>query len=232
MNFFAWLSSLELRGLIIISLTILAIVGIFVLKKWTIRIGSAQIGPGPKEQRPSKILLEHDFFINQAAIIWGEFSLTIANGNKKVLIETFYRHMCRTAYDAMQNFVKGFEDGKKEPVEILGILTEIIAEHNQKAKTLEIKLPSGTVLCGVPARLLDIFDHWNDPHVELIQQKCLDVIKSDFHSDERSKLISILDAIDIGYRITLLDLTNSADEMNGQLEAAIADAVCKETPDA
>lgn len=217
-----WITSTGIIGLCIIAVVFLISVILLIKNKAIIKTGSVDIALG--HEKSKRILLEHDIFINLAKIIWGDLRLSVESANKREVIESFYKYMCRTMYDTLQNFVKDFEDKKKQPVEVLGILTSIIAEYNIKAKDLEINLQCGTVLRGVPERLLEVFDRWNEPHIAIIQEKCLDIIKSDFHLEPRAKLVSILDAIDVGCRITLLDLMSSANVMNGQLEEAIAKA--------
>lgn len=239
MTFFDWLTKIGTVGSVAIILGFAAVIAagiiIIIRGRFTLKIGETVIKSEGSTHgdvsRHEKSLLEHDFFLNMTKIVYGDFVLSIEDPCKKTVVEMFYRLICRTSFKAMTDFVVRFEKKEILPVEALGLLASIIADYNMKSKAMDVDLPNGKKIKGIPSRLIDIFDSWHDPHITLISDKCVDIIRSQFHDDERAKMTSILDVIDLGYRITLSDLMLSANQMNGELTTEI-DAMSYSCPDA
>jgi hypothetical protein len=168
-------------------------------------------------------LLNHDFFINMAEGARGAFNLKITSRDKKAVIEAYYRLKCKIFLEGVSEFTKKVIDsGVFEVTDFLNLIYECISSYEEKSNSLPIALPGNRFLSGVPVSLRSGFHDFHTPHVELVVEKLKKVANSTWYSNTFDKYVICLEILDLGFKMTEIDLSAVANSMNGSLEAEIS----------
>lgn len=138
-------------------------------------------------------------------------------------------------FENCKNFIKELQqqDTDEKKLIYLSTITEKIFlwenDYNQKARHLKIHLPIEKILIGIPPIYLKKFNTWHKPHINIILNKIQSILTSNFYETWDLKIISILDSLDMIYRLMLEDARQTILFINGELDREL-DRLLKSLP--
>jgi len=177
---------------------------------------------------------QHSVFFTLKKMIERGIDLTGSDisPEKEKLSKVFLEDCLSTVfYDRLQAWVQALEEKAETPGDCEECMTEIytisdkiyswIEEYNQKARAIDIVLPDGNFLRGIPEIFIEKFDMWHEIHIETIIARIRQVLYSDFYVTWQLKLILILDHLDTVFILTEYDAKKTLSSLNGDLEDKI-----------
>lgn len=182
--------------------------------------------PGSREgEWPS--LLHHRFFKLMARAETPHFFRSGEDGAKDRINEAFLALKFRTFRRGIKEFVKTLEesDGAR-----IGTLAEqivaLVKEYEREATRLEIELPGGEVLCGVPRCYLAKFGRWHAPHESMAIDNINDVLADRLFPCWQARCSSALDYLHMAFQLTVEDGQKTLPQLNGDLDREILEMLC------
>jgi hypothetical protein len=174
-----------------------------------------------RHAKDNKSLLEHDVFARLSTIKERGVTLPIEHEKKRIVLEHFYRVKCSVFHDALVEYVS-----KKDWPSFLAMVYATIKKYNIMARTENVII-GNNVLRGVPDIVISTFDKFHEPHIRAVAEQIRSIQDSEFHRTKRAKLIAQLEALDIGFRLTEIDLIAASNELNCTLERTL-EKLCRE----
>jgi hypothetical protein len=91
---------------------------------------------------------------------------------------------------------------------VMACIVQIITEYESKAESI-----------GIPKMVVNKFNYWHAPKVELIKKSIISICHSGFISDNSEKLSVIFNNLELLLHMTLIDAESTLYALNGELDS-------------
>lgn len=162
-----------------------------------------------KKQTKELALTEHIFFTNiNKMLAYDINNLPITNVLKKRVVSCFLKILFTKLHSVTLNLCNNLD---KEPLkDISSLYVKAINDAENEA-----------IREGVPEIFIEKFRSWDTKHIQAIINSMNQITSSRFHRTDYERMKAILDILNAITQLQLLDIEQTIDSLNGELERAI-----------
>lgn len=177
-------------------------------------------------------LLHHRFFKLLARAETPHFFRSDTDTAKGRINEAFLSLKFRTFRCGIREFVVEMEEhGGKGIGKLADVIVLLVKEYEREALRMEIELPGGGTICGVPRCYLSKFGHWHAPHESMAIDNINDVLADRLFPCWQARLSSALDYLHMAFQLTVEDGQLTLPMLNGDLDREIEQMICSDEED-
>lgn len=177
-------------------------------------------------------LKHHRFFKLMEAAKNPAFLLT--NGGpitaKEVINLAFLRDCKFKVFrEGIFDFVSDLERHEGDGIgKLPGVINDLVEKYERMSRTIEIMLPNGRVLCGVPKCYMQKFNSWHHPHTRLCLDGINGVLSDRIYPDWWTRTAAALEYLYMAFEMTREDANRTLAQLNGDLDREIAEMLCRD----
>lgn len=182
----------------------------------------------PKDD-PRVSLLHHRFFKLMESAANPAFFIADSFTDKCAVNAAFLSLKFGVFREGMRRFFSALEQNNGDGIGHLPeIINEMIKEYEHKAEYVEIKLPGGVKICGVPESYLGKFAVWHAPHTRLVMDGINSVLADRIYPDWWARSAACLEYLYMSFSLTMEDAERTLVALNGDLDLEIAKKACRD----
>jgi hypothetical protein len=193
----------------------------------------AEYGDEPPAQNPKDdprvSLMHHRFFKLMEAAANPAFFISEPYTDKCAVNTAFLGLKFSVFREGMRRFFSTLEANKGDGIGRLPeTINELILEYEHKAEYVEIKLPNGSRIYGVPESYLGKFAAWHAPHTRLVMDGINSVLADRIYPDWWARSAACLEYLYMSFSLTMEDAERTLVALNGDLDLEIAKKACRD----